>query len=535
MIYFGNWGSEESPRSMTDKESFTVRHSLRENDRFAFDEHPLPMWVFDIETLRFLCVNEAAIAQYGYSREEFAAMTIEDIRPPESIPRLRKIHQRPDRPLNYSSNWKHRRKDGRFIDVDIFSNGISFEGKAARIVVALDVTERNAAEEQLRYTSKLEALGRLTGGIAHDFNNILAIVSGSLELVSARGLPDPEAVALLQKASSAVERGAQLTRSLLAYAREQHLEPHTVEMAKVLQELTPLINNCLGKNIEFDLHSEESIWPVSVDVGQLETAILNLTHNARDAMSDGGLFSIHCGDVTLSNPSHSLLGEISPGEYVVITVSDTGKGMTPEVLARATEPFFTTKPMPEAAGLGLSMVYGFLRQSGGHLQIQSRPSNGTVALLYLPRDTSESGPRSAPSSSVVPSARKVGECGTILIVEDEPDLLVLQTYFLESLGYRVLTAKDGPSALEHLRSLTRIDLLLTDVILPEGMNGSIVAAEALALRPEIKILYASGYTKGELIQAGKLPVGVGLLNKPFYLDDLASAIAKLFSLSDPDD
>ena len=513
---------------MTDEESFAARPRLRETDRFAFDSNPLPMWIFDIETLRFLCVNEAAIAQYGYSREEFATMTIEDIRPLESIPRLRKIHQHPDRPSNYSSNWKHIRKDGRSIDVDIFSDAISFEGKAARIVVALDVTERNAAEEQLRQTSKLESLGRLTGGVAHDFNNILAIVSGCLELVSARGLPNPEDVALFQKASSAVARGAQLTRSLLAYAREQPLEPRRVEIAKVLQELTPLINNCIGKRVDFDLHSEESVWPINVDVERLETAILNLAHNARDAMSDGGLFSIHCEDVTLSQPLRSLLGEIDPGEYVVLTVSDTGKGMPPEVLARATEPFFTTKPMPEATGLGLSMVYGFLRQSGGHLQIQSRPANGTVAMLYLPRDSSEKDTRFAASSRVVPSERKTAECGTILIVEDEPDLLILQTYFLESLGYRVLTAKDAPSALEHLRSLDTIDLLLTDVLLPDGMNGPIVAAEAIALRPEIKILYASGYIQGELIQAGKLPVGVSLLNKPFYLDELANAIEGLF-------
>lgn len=200
----------------------------------------------------------------------------------------------------------------------------------------------------------------------------------------------------------------------------------------------------------------------------------------------------------------------------------------------ATEPFFTTKPMPEATGLGLSMVYGFLRQSGGHLQIQSRPASGTVALLYLPRDTSESDTRSTSPSHVAPSVRKVIECGTILIVEDEPDLLLLQTYFLESLGYRVLTAKDGPSALEHLRSLNRIDLLLTDVILPDDMSGPIVAAEALALRPEIKILYVSGYTKGELIDAGRLSFGVSLLNKPFYLDDLANAIERLFDLSGAD-
>jgi PAS domain S-box-containing protein len=519
---------------MTDEERFAVRPRLRENDRFAFDSNPLPMWIFDIETLRFLCVNEAAIAQYGYSREEFAAMTIEHIRPAESIPRLRKIHQHPDRAPNYSSNWKHLRKDGRLIDVDIFSDGISFEGRAARIVVALDVTERNAAEEQLRHTSKLESLGRLTGGIAHDFNNILAIVSGCLELVSARGLPDSEAVALFQKASSAVARGAQLTRSLLAYAREQPLEPRRVEVAKVLEDLTPLISNCIGKSVEFDLRSEESIWPINVDVDQLETAILNLAHNARDAMGDGGLLSIHCEDVTLFKPLRGLLGEISSGEYVVITVSDTGKGMTPEVLARATEPFFSTKPMPEATGLGLSMVYGFLRQSGGHLQIQSSPPNGTVALLYLPRDTSGTGNRSTPSTRVTSSLQKVVECGTILIVEDEPDLLILETYFLESLGYRVLTAKDGPTALEHLRSLNRIDLLLTDVILPEGMSGPTVAAEALALRPEIKILYASGYTKGELIEAEKLPVGISLLDKPFYLDDLANAIERLFDLPESD-
>ncbi|MBB5060720.1 PAS domain S-box-containing protein [Granulicella aggregans] len=515
---------------MTYEESFSVRFSLRESDHFAFESNPLPMWIFDIETLRFLRVNAAAVQQYGYSREEFGSMTIEDIRPVESIARLKKIYQHPDRPPNHSSNWKHRRKDGRTLDVDIFSSGVVFEGKAARIVVALDVTERNAAEEVLRHSSKFESLGRLTGGVAHDFNNILAIVSASLELLSGKVSEHLDAAEMLQKACSAVDRGAKLTRSLLAYARELPLAPRRVEMAKVLQELTPLISNCVGKGIQFDLYSEGSIWPVLVDVGQLETAMLNLAQNARDAMSDGGLFSIHCGDMTLSKASHSLLGEISPGEYVVITVADTGKGMTPEDLARATEPFFTTKPMLEATGLGLSMVYGFLRQSGGHLQLKSEPSKGTVALLYLPRDTSESVGQSAPSSTDAASAPEVGECRVVLVVEDEPDLLVLQKYFLESLGYGVLTATDGPSAMKYLRSEGRIDLLLTDVVLPGGMAGSVVAAEAVLIRPDIKILYASGYTKGELIQTGRLPGGVTLLNKPFYLEDLTNAMDNLFEM-----
>jgi PAS domain S-box-containing protein len=510
-------------------EKFDMTLDLPEEYRFIFGANPLPMWIFDIETLRFLHVNDAAIAQYGYSRDEFRSMTIEDIRPVEAIPRLKKLLLQTERPLNYSANWKHRRKDGRHIDVDIFSNGISVAGRAARIVVALDVTERNAAEEQLRHTSKLESLGRLTGGVAHDFNNILAIIQASMELASEKFRSDSESVDLLRRATTAIERGAQLTKSLLAYAREQSLAPSRVSLGKVLQEMTPLIENCIGSGIEFDLHLEESTWPVNVDVGQLQTAILNLARNARDAMSGGGLFSIHCGNVALNQPARGLMGEIRTGEYVVITVSDTGAGMTTDVVVRATEPFFTTKHMTQATGLGLSMVYGFLRQSDGYLEIQSQPSQGTAILLYLLRDASYRDPPIAPEPPSRSSLRKTGERETILIVEDEPDLLILQSYFLESLGYSVLTAKDGPSALQHLRSSRVISLLLTDVILPEPMSGPTVAAEAQALTPGIKVLYISGYTKGELIEAGKFPTGVSLINKPFYLEELANAIGGLLN------
>jgi PAS domain S-box-containing protein len=514
---------------MLHEEDLARAKDLSEQYRLLFDRHPLPMWVFHVETLRFLMVNEAAVAHYGYTREQFAAMTIRDIRPAADLERLREVVEKNTGELKRTAGWQHILSDGRQIAVDIFSHAIVFEQQPARIVVALDVTQRNAAEEKLRQAYKLESLGQLTGGIAHDFNNILAIILGSLELIEQRSRLDAPSQQMVRQAIASVHRGSELTGRLLAYARKQPLEPRIVSIPGLLDETVSFIQSSLGPMVEVRVLCDPLLWQAQIDPGQLENALLNLAVNARDAMGESGMLEMMGRNLHLAEPVAGLLGEIGAGDYIVLSVSDNGSGMPEEVIQRATEPFFTTKPVGKGTGLGLSMVYGFLKQSGGHMQIESRVGEGTTVHLYLPR-AMETERRAVPRAPGGPMAALPRGEELILVVEDEHAIRQVLVYLLQSLGYRVLEAEDGPGALKHLKGDDCIDLLLTDVVLPNGISGGLLAADAKEMRPEIKVLFSSGYTRNVLIRDRRLEEGVHLLTKPFRLAELATTVRRVLDV-----
>lgn len=389
--------------------------------------------------------------------------------------------------------------------------------------IMIDITAQHLLEEQLRQSQKMEAVGQLTGGLAHDFNNMLTGISGSLELLQLRiGTGQLDATQLLRyigMAQGAAKRAAALTHRLLAFSRRQTLDPKPTGVNRLVAGMEDLLRRTVGPAIEIEVAAAPDLWPILVDPHQLENALLNLCLNARDAMPDGGRLHIETFNVRLDEP------DLPPGDYVCVSVADNGLGMTPEVSKRAFDPFFTTKPLGEGTGLGLSMVYGFARQSGGQARIVSRCAEGTTVRLYLPRHAGSEGEALNGASDNVDAAQSQGE--TILVVDDEPTVLELVTEVLAAQGYRTLTAADGAAALEILGSAVRLDLLITDVGLPGGMNGRQVADAARVHRPDLKVLFITGYAENAVIGNARLDAGMEVLTKPFALDALVARIQSL--------
>jgi signal transduction histidine kinase len=376
-----------------------------------------------------------------------------------------------------------------------------------------------ASEERLRQAQKMEVIGQLAGGVAHDFNNLLAIISGNLELVREAIGNRPDIVEMLQDAQDAAVRGASLTQQLLAYSRRQPLAPEVLDMGALVAGMRELLARTLGETIRIRTSTAPGLWRARADRRQLENAILNLAVNARDAMPDGGWLTIEASNVELDADYAAEQDEVTPGPYVTLGVSDTGIGMPPEVAARALEPFFTTKPVGHGTGLGLSMVYGFVKQSQGHIKIYSERGRGTTVRIYLPAaDGTEGEAAQAQDGSGLPVAR-AGE--TVLVVEDDPMVRKLAVRLLTGLGYGVIEAESGPMALALAGSAERIDLLLTDLVLPEGMNGATLARRIGAVRPGLRALFMSGYAADAVSGTGLIEAGVPLLSKPFRKLELA--------------
>ncbi len=398
----------------------------------------------------------------------------------------------------------------------------------ALVPEATDLTDRRQVEEQLRQAQKMQAIGQLTGGIAHDFNNLLTGISGNLELLRRR--LDQQRYDRLETyvtgAQGAASRAAALTHRLLAFSRRQTLAPKPTDINLLASSMADLIERTVGPAIDVELALANDLWPTLCDPNQLENALLNLCINARDAMPDGGRLTVETRNRRLDEHAARAC-DLAAGHYVSLCVSDNGTGMTPEVIARAFDPFFTTKPIGLGTGLGLSMIYGFARQSGGQVRIYSEPGEGSMVCLYLPRHR---GAAAGPDAAVAPSdAVQAGAGETVLIVDDEPAVRSLVTEALSDLGYRAIEAEDGAGGLAILQSPVRVDLLITDVGLPGGMNGRQMADAARAQRPALKVLFITGYAETAVISHGHLDAGMHVLTKPFSIDALAGQISRLIA------
>jgi signal transduction histidine kinase len=395
------------------------------------------------------------------------------------------------------------------------------DGGAA--VSHLDITERLAMEEQLRQSHRLDAVGQLTGGVAHDFNNMLTVILGNAELLQEGLERDVAHRELAEMIVGAANSAAELTKRLLAFARKQALNPIAVDSNQLITDMYPLLRRTLAANLEFEMVAEPDVWQALVDPAQLENAVLNLCINARDAMLGGGRLRIETKNVELDEDYAAGQVDVKSGQYVSITVTDTGCGIAPDVLRRVFEPFFTTKDKGKGTGLGLAMVYGFIKQSDGHISIFSEPGHGTTVRMYLPRAVGDS-----PHAAVATGAfRIIHGTETILLVEDDEQVRRFALSQLKSLGYNVLQAHNGVEAMELIERNERIDLLFTDVVMP-GMSGRQLADSARQRRPGLKVLFTSGYNEDAIVHHGRLDHGVQLLPKPYRRRELAKRIRSIF-------
>ncbi|MEO6487604.1 MAG: ATP-binding protein, partial [Thermoanaerobaculia bacterium] len=497
--------------------------------RDLFDINPLPMWVLDPATLAFWAVNRAAIEAYGYSEEEFLRMKSSQIRPAEDVPEfMRHIAQSGANTRHYGT--RHQRRDGTVFPVEIDSGAITFDGRPARLVIAHDVSERVRAEEalrnaeiQLRQSQRLEAVGQLTGGIAHDFNNVLTAI-GSYSDFLYESLDPGDARRLdIQEIRKATDRAAGLTKQLLAFSRSQILQPRILDVNASLLELESFLKRLLTADLELKFALDPEVGHVRADPGQLAQVVINLAVNAHDAMPEGGGLTIASRNEHIPAPSdtapHALA--VKPGDYVVLEVSDTGTGMEPDTLQRIFEPFFTTKKPGQGTGLGLSTVYGIVHQSGGYIFADSVVGSGTTFTIRLPRVDLPI----EPDRPKVEKAITGRSSETILVVEDEEAVRRAAKRILVKSGYTVLEAGDGNEALQVFTSQPRIDLLLTDLVMPV-MGGRELVRVLREQGRSVPTLYMSGYTKDAVMRA-ELDPDIMVLEKPFSQDELAGKVREV--------
>jgi len=491
--------------------------------RVLFERHPNPLWVYDLETAAFLAVNEAAVQHYGYSRQEFLGMRLEAIRPQEDVERLRDYRSTLEAGLVEAGEWRHRKKDGTIIDVDITRHTLTFAGRPAALAIARDITQRKSLEAQLLQAQKMEAVGRLAGGVAHDFNNLLTAILGSADLLLESLGPDHSEREEAEEIRKAALRAADLTRQLLAFSRQQVLAPQVLDLNEVVANMDKMLRRVIGEDIDLRTAPSRDLGAVRADRGQLEQVVMNLAVNARDAMPKGGKLTIETANMELDEAYAREHPVVKPGSYVMLAVSDTGVGMDAETRARIFEPFFTTKPKGKGTGLGLATVYGIVKQSGGYIWAYSEPGRGTSFKIYLPRVEDVAVPaRSTPATT--PSLRG---SETILLVEDQEEVRRLVRRVLEARGYTVLVAASGAEALQVAATHAGpIQLLVTDVIMP-AMSGREVGLLVAAARPEAKVLYLSGYADESIVHHGVLEPGIAFLQKPFTAQGLARKVREV--------
>nr|UXE45769.1 sensor histidine kinase RcsC [uncultured bacterium] len=494
-------------------ERVRAEEALRKSEsmfRLLFSHTPLPMWVFDTESLGFLQVNEATTKQYGFSDDEFRRMTVRDIRADGNEPSFAKHVEEWKQEGRHHGHWRHKRKDGKSFEVDVVSHKLEYGGRSVRLVVAQDVSERQLLEQQLRQAQKMEAIGRLAGGVAHDFNNLLMVIKGHTELLL-DVLPVADHVTRkIEQIDRSADRATALTRQLLAFSRMQVLQPRPMNLNSVVDEMGKLLPRLIGEDIELIVRASRDLGTIRADASQMEQIIMNLAVNARDAMPNGGNLIIETQNIELDYYYREAHPIVQPGRYVLLSVSDNGTGMDAETQAHIFEPFFTTKEQGKGTGLGLATVYGVVKQSGGFVWVYSELGHGTTFKIYLPRvDEAAAAIVGTPSPAQVLRGTE-----TVLLAEDEQDVREVAREFLESAGYQVLQAPSGEAALKLAAAHNgAIDLLITDMVMP-GMSGQELARKMRIVRQDLRVLYMSGYSEHAAQEAAKSE-GSAVLAKPF--------------------
>ena len=488
--------------------------------RMLFEASPLPMWVYEADSLRFLAVNDAAIRKYGWTRQEFLAMTIKDIRPPEDVPALLGSVTGGDGFGSFRpGTWRHQTKDGRLLDVEITAGRIEFDGRRAALVLAHDVSEKVALQRRLSEAEKMEAVGRLAGGVAHDFNNLLTVIGGYAEILLRRGGEHEE----LQEIARAARQASALTRQLLAFSRRQVLHPRVIDLNQIVAGMEGMLQRIIGDDVSVAVKLGDGLAPVEADRAQVERVILNLAANARDAMPDGGALTIETANVELEPAQVAQHGEGAPGPHVLLAVSDSGIGMDEEVRRHLFEPFYTTKPAGQGTGLGLATVFGVVKQSGGGIYVYSEPGRGSTFKIYLPVSA---GSR-ADSEPDGGDARARRGSETIMVVEDDAGVRELVRLMLEANGYEVLAVEDAAEATSVCsRDPSRVDLLLTDVVMP-GVNGGALAERLGEISPSMRVLFMSGYPDEAVHRHGQITDNAAFLEKPFTERSLAHKVREV--------
>ena len=506
-------------------ESRRAAELLRESEeryRVLFDGSPLPMWLSDQETLAIAAVNEAAVLHYGYSREEFLSKTLREIwHPDEVAAAIARFAASSGEP--WSGIRRHFKKGGASITVEVFSHTVQLAGRRYRLSAIRDITDQRELEDQFLQSQKMEAVGRLAGGVAHDFNNLLTVMFGYSDILLQRLEPGPLHEAA-QEVRRAGERAAGLTRQLLAFSRKQTLVPEVLDLGDVVSGLSTMVERLIGEDVKVSVVVSPGLGRVKADRGQLEQVVMNLAVNARDAMPKGGSLIFELQNVELDDAYTATHAELKPGPYVLLAISDSGTGMDAETQKHIFEPFFTTKEAGKGTGLGLSTVYGIVHQSGGAIDVYSESGRGTTFKVYLPRFADDAAvPRAV--SGIHPAL--AAESATVLVVEDEAAIRQLTNLILQKAGYTVLLA-ESPVAAERIAGSHPgpIHLLLTDVVMP-GMRGPELAQRLLRLRPDLRVLYMSGYIDNAIARLGLLHAGAEFLQKPFTPDGLTRKVREV--------
>jgi len=467
----------------------------------------------------FIQVSPSVTAILGYDPADMIGHSAVEFIHPDDLENTRSEMRAARRGQN-KRNFETRYINNEGKAVALNWTGTWSEPVRRHFFIGRDLTEKQAAEAQLRHVQKMDAIGQLTGGVAHDFNNILTVITGTIGILEEAVAGEPQLVAVTRLIDEAAERGANLTRHLLAFARKQPLQPLEVDVNSLVLEAAKLLHPTLGEHIEITPLLAEDAWTALVDPNQLTTAVLNLALNARDAMPNGGKLALETSNIYLDENYASMHSEVVAGNYVMVAVSDTGTGIPAALLERVFDPFFTTKEVGKGTGLGLSMVFGFVKQSGGHIKIYSEEGHGTSVKIYLPRAT---GLNQTAAEALV-SADIAGGTEVVLVVEDDSLVRRYVMTQIKSLGYTTLEAANAADALRIIDNAENIDLLFTDVIMPGSMNGRELVDEALKRRPSLKILYTSGYTENAIVHHGRLDSGVLLLAKPYRKSELARMI-----------
>ncbi len=476
-----------------------------------FERNPIPTWLFDAESLRFIRVNQAAVGQYGYSKDEFERMTILEILPQGDREKAGEYLREMTAETQEHGFWLHQSKDGKTFEVELISHELVHAGRRVRLVVAQDISERRHLELQLRQAQKMEAVGRLAGGVAHDFNNLLMVIKGHTEILLNALAPSDALSKKVEQIDRSADRATTLTRQLLAFSRLQVLQPQIINLNSVVEEMGKLLPRLIGEDIELILRMDEHLGSIRADASQMEQVIMNLAVNARDAMPNGGKLIIETRMCEVEQSYNSLTPIMKPGAYVLMDVTDTGTGMDEETQAHIFEPFFTTKEKGKGTGLGLATVYGIVKQSGGFIWVYSELGKGTSFKIYLPHVDG----KQVPVNSQKPSAEVPAGTETVLLSEDEQDVREIAREFLESGGYTVIEAKNGKEAIElAARHSGKIDLLVTDMVMP-GMTGQELAERMQREYPGLTVVFMSGYSEHAATEMANADPSVRLMTKPF--------------------